>query len=138
MSESNPRSWAAAGTVMNETRPSIAARQDRGIENITPNSHSWAVARPPRRRRARRPLCRTTTSTRDHRPALSVDALRVLGRHVDERRREDRVVPQIVEDELVVGVPVRVPRVRAIVPRQGSQVERRRAVAHDPLKWEPS
>ena len=72
---------------------------------------SIALRRAARRRPAARPLC----PRRQH-PLVSGHPLGVLRRQIDQHRRHNRIIPQVLEDDLVERVAVGVPRVDARVP----------------------
>jgi len=86
--------------------------------------------RAPLRRPAGQPFPRLARPRvdRQHRP-ITRHALRVLGGQVGQHRGERRVVLQVVEDDLVVGVPVRVPGILAVVRVVGLEPPPGRAVA---------
>src|SRR5690606_10395144 len=121
-----------------KARPHPKARRGRGGPPPRPPT-SGPV--PLRARPARRPLGGHARATlagalrgdprRRQDPPLARHALRVLRGEVRQHRGQRRVVPDLLEHDLVVRVPVRVPRDRPVAPGQRAQVEGRRARADE-------
>src|SRR5205085_12411095 len=68
---------------------------------------------------------------REHIASLARHARGVFGREIYEHCREDRVVLDVVEADLVVRIAVRVPRVATVVPIARAESEAGRAAGHE-------
>ena len=87
----------------------------------------------PPSRPTRRPWTHSAVRARQHRQQRLVPRrpLGVLRRRIREHRRHRRVVPQIVEHDLVERVAIGMPRVLTILRVAGLQAERRSAATDE-------